>query len=261
MCKRHRRTCLGPGSRVSTLLFSACSLDTSASPSAGDTSPIVRGEVACRDLAGRMVPGGKIDTATYVKTGDPTVDRPRRRAPDEASEQIQARDPVARRDADCAAVNQLKVMSLDDRLVGPDGKPIASIPHLGIDGAKIGYQVGEAIAAETAARGWNLAETNFLRVTYDSLQTARNRTDGARDALLRAGAEPARIFDAPMQTTDTEGGFNAANPVLTRQSNATRWAILGMNDDTVLGAVRASEGHDRDAASVIAVGINGMASA
>lgn len=73
---RHLRTCLTSGGIVSVLLLSACSLDPAASPNAGDTSPVVRDEVACRDLAGRMVPGGKIDTATYVKTGDTTVDRP-----------------------------------------------------------------------------------------------------------------------------------------------------------------------------------------
>lgn len=160
-----------------------------------------------------------------------------------------------------AAANNLKLMSVDDRLVGADGNPIESIPHVGISATQIGRQVGETIAAEAGRRGWNLSEIGLLRATFDNLETARQRTDGARDALVEAGVPAARVFDAPMRTSDTEGGFNAANPVLTRQGAIRRWAVVGMNDETVLGAVRASEGIGLGAADVIAVGINGSASA
>lgn len=160
-----------------------------------------------------------------------------------------------------AAANNLKLMSVDDRLLGADEQPIENIPHVGISATAIGRQVGETIAAEAGRRGWNLAEIGLLRTTFDNLETARQRTDGARDALIEAGLPATRVFDAPMRTSDTEGGFNAANPVLTRQGAIRRWAVVGMNDETVLGAVRATEGAGLSVNDVIAVGINGSASA
>lgn len=160
-----------------------------------------------------------------------------------------------------ARTNDLKVMSVDDRLVGSDGQPIAAIPHVGISAGNIGALAGETIAGEIAARGWTLSEVGLLRISFDSLQTARERTTGARDALIKAGLPAANLFDAPQRTSDTEGGFNAANPVLTRQSAIKRWAIVGMNDESVLGGVRAAEGLGLDAGQVIAVGIGGSGTA
>lgn len=160
-----------------------------------------------------------------------------------------------------AAANDLKLMSVDDRLVGADGAPIESVPHVGISATNIGRLVGETIAAEAQRRGWALADVGLLRVTYASLQTARERTDGARDALIEAGLPAARVFDAPQRTTDTEGGFNAASPVLTRQAAIRKWAIVALNDETVVGGVRAAEGLGLGVNDVIAVGINGSATA
>ncbi|MEJ0058835.1 MAG: hypothetical protein WDM79_04280 [Terricaulis sp.] len=51
-----------------------------------------------------------------------------------------------------ATANDLKVMSVDDRLVGADGAPIEAIPHVGISATQIGRQVGEAVAAEATRR-------------------------------------------------------------------------------------------------------------
>lgn len=160
-----------------------------------------------------------------------------------------------------AAANDLKVMSVDDRLIGSDGQPIASIPHVGISAGDIGTLAGRTIAAEAKKRGWDLKDVGLLRISFDSLQTAKERTVGAREALLAAGLPAANVFDAPQRTSDTEGGFNAANPVLTRQSAIKRWAIVGMNDETVLGGVRAAEGLGLKAADVIACGIGGSGTA
>jgi L-arabinose transport system substrate-binding protein len=35
-----------------------------------------------------------------------------------------------------AAANQLKLMTVDDRLVGADGKPLEDVPHMGISATK-----------------------------------------------------------------------------------------------------------------------------
>jgi len=159
--------------------------------------------------------------------------------------------------AQLAASTGMKPMSVDDRLIGADGKPIEEIPHVGISAVAIGKLAGESAAAEAVRRGWTRAETGILRIAYDSLETARERTIGARDALLAAGFPRDRIFTAPQRTTDTEGAFSAADPVLTRRAAIRRWIILGLNDETVVGGVRAAEGLGLPPADIIGVGIGG----
>ncbi len=160
-----------------------------------------------------------------------------------------------------AQSNDLKLISVDDRLMGSDGQPIESVPHVGISATEIGKLAGRTIAEEAQRRGWTLSEMGLLRISYESLQTAGERINGARDALVEAGLPAGRVFDAPQRTTDTEGGFNATGPVLTRQSAIRKWAIVALNDESVLGGVRAAEGLGLGAADVIAVGINGSGSA
>lgn len=155
----------------------------------------------------------------------------------------------------------LKVMSVDDRLVDGAGKPIASIPHMGISGYEIGRQVGKGLAEEMKARGWKPEEVGALRIAYDQLPTAKERTQGAVDALKEAGFPVANIVDAPQSRTDTESAFNAANIALTKQARFKRWVAFGLNDEAVLGAVRAAEGRGLRADSMIGIGIGGSKTA
>lgn len=160
-----------------------------------------------------------------------------------------------------AKVNDLKVMSVDDRLVDARGKPIESIPHVGISAADIGGLAGRTAVEEAVRRGWPLAETGILRLSFDGLETARERTANGRDAAIAAGVPAGNVYDAPQRTTDTEGGFNAASPVLTRVSTLKRWIVLGMNDEAVLGGVRAAEQLGLPAQDIIGIGIGGSGSA
>lgn len=157
--------------------------------------------------------------------------------------------------------NNMKVISVDDRLVDGGGKPIASIPHMGISGYAIGKQVGEGIAAEIKARKWNMAEVGAIRVAYDQLPTAKERTTGAVDALKAAGFPVANIVDAPQAKTDTESAFNAANIALTKNARFKHWVAVGLNDEAVLGAVRAAEGRGIKADNMVGVGIGGAKAA
>jgi L-arabinose transport system substrate-binding protein len=160
-----------------------------------------------------------------------------------------------------ARVNDLKVMSVDDRLVDARGKPIEGIPHVGISAADIGALAGRTAVEEAVRRGWPLAETGILRLSFDGLETARERTANGRAAAIEAGVPAVNVHDAPQRTTDTEGGFNAASPVLTRVSTLRRWIVLGMNDEAVLGGVRAAEQLGLPAQDVIGIGIGGSGSA
>jgi L-arabinose transport system substrate-binding protein len=157
--------------------------------------------------------------------------------------------------------SNLKVMSVDDRLVDGAGKPIPGIPHMGISATAIGIQVGEALAAEIKARGWKPAEVGALRIAYDQLPTGRERTGGAVSVLKAAGIPAANIIDAPQTKTDTESAYNAANIALTKNPKIRHWVAFGLNDEAVTGAVRAAEGRGFKADAMIGVGIGGSRTA
>ena len=155
----------------------------------------------------------------------------------------------------------LKMMTVDDRLVDGSGKPIESVPYMGISAFNIGKQVGDGIAAEIKKRGWNMAEVGAIDVTYEQLPTAHYRTAGAVEALVAAGFPKANIVMAPQAKTDTENAFNAANIALTKNTQFKHWVAFGLNDEAVLGAVRAAEGRGFKADNMIGVGIGGSDSA
>ncbi len=159
--------------------------------------------------------------------------------------------------------HSLKVFSVDDQLLDGKGKAISSIPHMGISAYEIGKQVGQSLLTEMKVRGWKMSEVGAMRIAFDQLPTAKERTMGAVDALKAGGFPVANIIDANLVKSDTESAYNAANIVLTKQAGATglkRWLVFGMNDETVLGAVRAAEGRKLDASALIAVGIGGRKS-
>jgi len=157
--------------------------------------------------------------------------------------------------------HNMKVISVDDRLLDGAGKPVATIPHMGISGYEIGKQVGLGLAAEIKSRGWAPAEVGVLRVAFDQLPTGRERTMGAVDALKAAGVPAANIVDAPQTKTDTESAFNAANIAFTKQQKFKRWVAVGLNDEAVLGAVRAAEGRGLKSDAIIGIGIGGSKTA
>ncbi len=155
----------------------------------------------------------------------------------------------------------LKLMTVDDRLVDASGTEVEAVPHMGISARKIGEGVGEAIAAEIKARGWKPEEVGALRISYAQLPTAADRVGGAEDALKAAGFPEANIFDAAQARTDTEAALNAATIVLNQHPELKHWIAYGLNDEAVLGAVRAAESVGIGADNMIGVGIGGAASA
>ncbi len=156
-----------------------------------------------------------------------------------------------------AKANNLKVITVDDRFVGADGKFIEEVPYLGMSATKIGRMSGATLAAEMKRRNWAAADTAACIVTFEELDTARERTDGIIAALKEAGFPADRIFKAPQKTTDIPGSFDAANALLAQKTGIKNWLVAGMNDTATLGAVRATEGNGFKAANVIGVGING----
>ncbi len=155
-----------------------------------------------------------------------------------------------------AKAHNLKVFSVDDQFVGSDGAPM-DVPYMGISARKIGETVGKALYDEFKRRGWALEETAACGVTFDELNTAKERTDGAIASLTAAGFPADKIYTTTEKTTDTEGSFNAASTLLTQHPEVKKWLVFSMNDEGVMGAVRAMEGRGFNAETLVGIGIGG----
>ena len=150
----------------------------------------------------------------------------------------------------------MKLYSVDDQFKGSDGK-FMDVPYMGISARKIGESVGKALYDEFKKRNWDIAETAACAVTFEELDTAKERTEGALSALTAAGFPADKIYKTAEKTTDTEGSFNAASTLLTQHPEVKRWLVFSMNDEGVMGAVRAMEGRGFNADTVIGIGIGG----
>ena len=151
----------------------------------------------------------------------------------------------------------LKFMTVDDRLVDGNGNVLDSVPHLGISARNIGRLVGQALWDRMKAEGWNLDETGVCLMTFEELATAKERTDGAAEALIEAGFPENRIFRAPNRKPELSYAYDAADVLLTQQPDVKNWLVAGMNDTAVIGAVRAMEGRGIAVDHIIGIGING----
>jgi L-arabinose transport system substrate-binding protein len=156
-----------------------------------------------------------------------------------------------------AKEHNMKLLTVDDRLVDANGQPLTDVHYLGISAYEIGKMVGQAIVDEIKKRGWNMAELGAIAVNVDELETARLRINGATEVLVASGFPKDRIFKSPWKTFDIPGAFDAANITLTQHPDIKRWVAFSSNDDGVLGVVRATEGRNIPADDVIGVGING----
>lgn len=153
--------------------------------------------------------------------------------------------------------HDLKLISVDDRFVDAQGAPLADVPYLGISARKIGEQVGEALWNELQRRAWPLESTGLCAITFDELETARERTEGAIAALTARGFPAERVFRGAEKAAEVPAALDAANVVVTQHGDVKQWLVCSMNDNSVLGAVRALEGRGFDAQHVIGIGING----
>lgn len=150
----------------------------------------------------------------------------------------------------------LKVVTVDDQFLS-NGKIMAEVPYVGMSASRIGRAQGEALFAEMKKRGWSPDEIGVCAITFEELETARERTSNSIAALKAAGISEAHIFKVPQKTTDIPGSFDAASILLTQKPEVKRWLILGMNDTAVLGAVRAMEARGFGPDTAIGIGING----
>lgn len=152
----------------------------------------------------------------------------------------------------------MKVMAVDDQFVDAQGKPMVNVPIVMMAATQLGQRAGQEEWKEMTRRGWKVADTAVMDITANELDTARRRTSGATDALKAAGMPASQIYDTPTKSNDIPGAFDAGNSMLVQHPAVKHWLIVGMNDNTVLGGVRATEGQGFKAPDVIGVGINGV---
>ena len=157
-----------------------------------------------------------------------------------------------------AKANGLKVIAVDDRFVDANGNFMEDVPYLGMAAFEVGQKQGAAMAAEAKKRGWDWKDTYAVINTFNELDTGKKRTDGSVKSLEEAGIPKDHILFTAAKTLDVPGSMDATNSALVKlPSGAKNLIIGGMNDNTVLGGVRATESAGFKAANVIGIGING----
>ncbi|KAB0512946.1 substrate-binding domain-containing protein [Pseudomonas extremorientalis] len=157
-----------------------------------------------------------------------------------------------------AKANGLKVIAVDDRFVDAKGNFMEDVPYLGMAAFEVGQKQGAAMAAEAKKRGWDWKDTYAVINTFNELDTGKKRTDGSVKSLEEAGMPKDHILFTAAKTLDVPGSMDATNSALVKlPSGAKNLIIGGMNDNTVLGGVRATESAGFKAANVIGIGING----
>ncbi|MFM2486428.1 arabinose ABC transporter substrate-binding protein [Celerinatantimonas yamalensis] len=152
----------------------------------------------------------------------------------------------------------LKVVTVDDQFLTAKGKPMSNVPLIMMAASEIGYRQGQDLYKEMQKRKWDVKTTAVMAITADELDTARRRVDGSIKALKAEGFPASQIYRVPTKSNDIPGAFNAGNSMLVQHPNVKQWLIVGMNDNTVLGGVRATEGQGFNAQNVIGIGINGV---
>ncbi|WP_428773353.1 arabinose ABC transporter substrate-binding protein [Vibrio sp.] len=152
----------------------------------------------------------------------------------------------------------LKVITVDDQFLNAKGEPMTDVPLVMMAASEIGYRQGTELYAEMTKRGWDASTTGVMAITADELDTARRRVEGSLKALQEKGFPAGQIYRVPTKTNDIPGALDAANSLLVQYPGVKQWLVVGMNDNTVLGGIRATEGQGFAANDVIGIGINGV---
>lgn len=152
----------------------------------------------------------------------------------------------------------LKVITVDDQFLNAKGEPMTDVPLVMMAASEIGQRQGMELYAEMTKRGWDVKSSAVMAITADELDTARRRVDGSIKALKGAGFPADQIYRVPTKTNDIPGALDAANSLLVQYPDVKNWLVVGMNDNTVLGGIRATEGQGFAAENIIGIGINGV---
>ena len=159
-----------------------------------------------------------------------------------------------------ARAADLKVLSVDHSLVGPNGLP-HGVPHIGFDDQKIGKTLGTVLDANVRARGWRSAHPDTTAVCVlaaDRSQAAQARAQAALDALTASRFPAAQLFAPPPPEPGDEPGGDAAAVLLRQRAGFDHWAVIGTSDEAAINALRVFQAAGIPAEATIGVGANGL---
>lgn len=170
---------------------------------------------------------------------------------------------VSRGDEIVALCNKLdlKLMSVDDRFKDFNSWSgyNENVSHLGIDSYAIGRLVGISLAREISSRGWNLNSVGVIELYNKSTPDIMERVEGAvlmLQEVLAFNESNFFVFDSPESTLESY-----YNLVMRRfpaiSYRYTRWIVVGMNDDCVIGGLRALNALGISKNNILCFGING----
>lgn len=155
----------------------------------------------------------------------------------------------------------LKLMTVDDRFKDYNSWSgyNENVSHLGIDSYAIGRLVGISLAREISSRGWNLNQVGVIELYNKSTPDIMERVEGAvlmLQEVLAFNESNFFVLDSP------ESSLESYYSLILRRfpgisSRFRRWIIVGMNDDCVIGGLRALDRLGVSKDNVLAFGING----
>jgi L-arabinose transport system substrate-binding protein len=153
--------------------------------------------------------------------------------------------------AKLAADAKIPFVATDDSLKDASG---AAIPFVGFDGADMGNKVGEAAGKLVADAKWASGSYGVLPVEVQTLSVCMDRTNAERAQILKAGADPKKIFPVAYDGT-TNSSLNAAGPVITAHPDINKWVVFGCNDEGALGTLNALKNSGIQPKDMIVVGL------
>lgn len=151
----------------------------------------------------------------------------------------------------------MKLYSISNQFVNPDGRPIEEVPYSGAAGYAIGRQMANAMYEEAFRREWRSRDTGMMLLTVADLPAAVDRLWGCVDEFVQRGASEDMFHDSPVHSRDAIGAFAAATKTLADHPGVKNWFVAASNDPIAVGAVRALEAKGFKPGNVIAVGVNG----
>jgi L-arabinose transport system substrate-binding protein len=153
--------------------------------------------------------------------------------------------------AKLAADAKIPFVATDDSLKDASG---AAIPFVGFDGTDMGNKVGEAAGKLVADAKCASGFYGVLPVEVQTLSVCMDRTNAERAQILKAGADPKKIFPVAYDGT-TNSSLNAAGPVITAHPDINKWVVFGCNDEGTLGTLNALKNSGIQPKDMIVVGL------
>ncbi|KAJ56481.1 L-arabinose-binding protein [Actibacterium mucosum KCTC 23349] len=154
-----------------------------------------------------------------------------------------------------AAEAGIKLVAVDDDIYHQDG---TKVPFVGLDSYNIGQAVGNELARQFTASGWDAGSLRLASIEDRKADTCMQRNKGAEDAFLAAvpGVSADQVVRVAYDNTMVNA-IDVMTTTLTANPTVENWIFYSCNDDGVLGAARALENSGYSADQGIGIGIDG----